>query len=368
MAEEIAIITADWHLASRAWSDRPIEGDSYFSLKQIVDQAIERNVLAVIGAGDLFDSKYNKAEPIAMFSDQMSRLQTANIDMWFTQGNHEAQFGRQWCSVHPWPDHLHQVSVQIGPFKFFGLDWTAPPLLQVGLAAIPPGTDVVVLHQAFSEWFDLGAEGRFSEISSARIGFAGDLHKIKRTVTRGRDGQELTMYSPGATSMNDITESPDKYFLVLHGDGSVKAHQLKTRKMFDIGVLARPEDLDNFVATIGDRLKESYDSVSDYPESIRKPLVRVVYPHWLEHAQRRITQAVGPLGHLFLKELPPDQSSVSESGVKPAVAGKAETLESMLPDFLERHELTHLADSAGRLLAAQDIETELLNMRKEIIT
>ena len=46
-----ALVASDLHLKRRTWSNRPIEGDSYFAWEQIVEQAITHEVKVVILAG-----------------------------------------------------------------------------------------------------------------------------------------------------------------------------------------------------------------------------------------------------------------------------------------------------------------------------
>jgi hypothetical protein len=369
-AEDIAIIFGDSHLADRAWKDRPIEGDSYFSLDQITHAAVAMDVVAVIGAGDLIDKQLNRARPIGRFNDAMDRLEKSQIPFYFIQGQHEMMTDRPWASVHHWPTHLSNRRYKIGQFMVWGLDWTQPPLLQIALGTIPGDTDVGIFHQVWEEWMGVGnPEGKFTEIGSVKLGFSGDLHKTKRTVTVGRDGQPLEMYSPGSTSMQSIDEPTKKHYLVLRGDGTVVPKVLKTRPHLELGVLATSEEVDSLVERLPGMINATWDTTTTFPEEVRAPTIRVSYPHFLCDVERRFRAAIGDRGHLFAKELPPDKietsgdDSVSIARVQ--ARGQAMTLDSMLAGFLDNRDLSGLYTPSNRLLNAPDIAAELRAMRDE---
>jgi len=219
-------------------------------------------------------------------------------------------------------------------------------------------------------------DGRFEEISSVIMGFSGDLHKTVKTKVTGRDGQELMMYSPGSTAMQDISEPPEKYFLVLRDDGTVITRKLKTRPFMKIGLLATPDEADQLMANIGGLVEQQWDLTANqgYPESVRAPLIRVVYPHFLGDIGRRLRAAVAGRGHVFEKELPPEKlmpqvsSSAGLMAADDADAGTAATLDLMLDEYVETQQIGGYAETCHRLLSSPDVPAELRKMRDEVLT
>ena len=129
----LLLATADWHLAPRAWANRPtLKSDSYFALEQIVSMAIDEQ-LPIVAAGDLIDRQVNEQAPIEFVREQLDKLQANKIPLWFIQGQHELQ-ARPWLRVHKWPDWLEEGGAVQGGLEIRGFDWKPTAELATKLA------------------------------------------------------------------------------------------------------------------------------------------------------------------------------------------------------------------------------------------
>jgi len=373
MPKPILSMSADWHLQNRAWTlaaGRDISGDSYYSLKQIVDHAIEHEVQAVVGAGDLIDKTINNSDPIVFLNQQLDRLQKKEIRCLYVQGQHEMQ-DRPWLSGHAWPEHMSGLQVTIDTVCMFGLDFHHSPQLQIALNAIPEGTHLLVAHQVWGEFMGSVAapQGGMSDVPMVGTVFTGDYHVRKEIETRGKDGQKLRVISPGSTCMQSIDEPWKKFFYVVYDDYTWKKVRLKTRHRVDWHVSAAA-DVDNLLQTVDTELTRIADETAGYDERVRKPIYWVEYPHKLGEHRGRIVKAIGDRAFIFWKEVPPEPPPEVVARRKEAQAKgerRAATLLTELPGYLQQAELGHLQGDCTRLLQAGSVEDELRRMREEAL-
>jgi DNA repair exonuclease SbcCD nuclease subunit len=116
------VFCADLHLEDGAWSSRPgIYGDTYYSFEQIVDYCIQHKLPLIMG-GDILEKKQNLARPVAKLSRGLTRLQNANVNAYYIQGNHEFDRHAPWLSVHPC-QFTCTTPVQFDDVAVYGLDW-----------------------------------------------------------------------------------------------------------------------------------------------------------------------------------------------------------------------------------------------------
>jgi len=301
------VFCADTHLADGAWASRPaIFGDSYYSLEQIIDYCLAHSLPLVIG-GDVLDVKRNHAAPVRVLCAEMAKMQAANLPVYYTQGQHELDRNTTWMSVHTWPTHVNQQEFVINGVNLWGIDWLPRGDIQDAFQSVPRSTDILVCHQV---WKDLMKNiGRpeccLSDVHNVQHVLTGDFHVT--TIERGinAQGEQVSLYSPGSTCMQDISEAQDKYFYVVVGDGrqfSVEPVPLRTRR-FKAYSLTDQNSLDNF-CTGGFEADVAQLVVSPpLPDAINKPLVRVKFDKKLPDAHLRITAAVGDLAHLFCEAM-----------------------------------------------------------------
>jgi hypothetical protein len=298
------VFCADLHLVDGAWSSRPaIYGDSYYSFEQIVDYCIEHKLPMIMG-GDILEKKQNLARPIAKLCAGLSRMQVAEVPVYYIQGNHEYDRNAPWLSVHEWPIHIHRMPWLIRGAKVYGLDWLPRGEIQEAFKQVPADTEILITHQV---WKDLmGNVGRpeceLVDVHHAQTVLAGDFHMTKIVNSTNAQGQTITMLSPGSTCMQDIGEVPEKSFFVVGripatGQITFVPVALNTRKFLGYTVKDQ-EALDKLCA--GEFVRDIQAALSSrLPDDIQKPLVRVKFDKRLPDAHLRITTAVGEAAHLF---------------------------------------------------------------------
>jgi hypothetical protein len=367
-AEPIAVFCADTHLADGAWANRPIKGDAYHSFRQIASVAFGEEI-PVIGAGDLLDKHRNVSNPINKLHEQLDWLGAAGLPFYFVQGQHEFS-DTPWFSSHAAAKHIHKKTIELGPFRVYGLDYQPAGELQQELDDIPKGTDILVAHQVWGDFMgDIASpQGGSHDVPVVSTMFTGDFHEYHEIDTKGKDGQDLHVVSPGSTCMQSISEPSKKYFLILMDDGTFKKHTLCTRPMLDWSLMLNQDDMEFFAENIENELLKLFNEGAEnrLPEKVCKPLLRVTYSHRLTDAKRRVLKLVNDRAHIFWKELPPEKEESQERRKQRRDGQKhSTTLLSKLPDYLKTHERTSLQAPSQRLLQAQDVTAELHRMREE---
>lgn len=298
--QPLFVFCADLHLEDGAWSSRPgIYGDAYYSFEQIVDYCIEHKLPLIMG-GDILEKKQNLARPIAKLCQGLTRMQNANVKAYYIQGNHEYDRNAPWLSVHPWPAHLHAKSAVIGGALVYGLDWQPKGEIQEALKQAPTGMDVLITHQVWKDFMgEIGrTECELRDVHHFQVVLAGDFHVTKEVQGVNAQGKPVRMLSPGSTAMQDMAESPDKFFFVIGRDvtGIVfEPVQLKTRR-FSNYVVKDVETLDRLCA--GQLAKDIQAMTGGLPPEIDKPLIRIKFDKRLPDAYLRLMTAVSHLGHI----------------------------------------------------------------------
>lgn len=373
MKKPIAVCFADSHLQERAWAGRPIEGDSYYSFKQIIDYAVSNRIKTVIGAGDLIDRQQNRAMPIVVLGQQLERLDEFCGLFYYIQGQHELE-QTPWLASFSNARHLHRNRLQLGPLVACGIDYQTADNLRADLELIPQGTDILFAHQTWTDFMGEKAatQGLLGDIPIVSTVYTGDYHHPMDINIVGATGQKMRVISPGSTCMQAIDEPVHKYFHVLYDDGSFERIRLKTRQLLEWQTLNTESDIDHFVSEIDAGLtRAASDAVDDgLPPEIAKPLLWLRYSHHVAAAIRtRVPRAVADRAFLFYKENPPEPVEAVERRREASERGeaKASTLESELHEYLVvRHELELEADSM-RLLQSPDPAETLRQLREEAL-
>lgn len=358
----IAVVCADTHLQQTAWSSSGIDGDSYFSLAQIFDVAIEREI-DVIGCGDLIDKKRNSSEPILQWYSQLDRLQRTGAGrLFYIQGQHEMQ-AMPWLSKHKCSVHVGDLSpFSIDGVDFLGLDWQSGPRLEKHLENEFP-CDVMLMHQVWGNL--MGSitipEGNFESVLGPKLVITGDYHKEYVDMELvNNDGKLLRVINPGSTCMQSIDEPPQKYCFILFDDLSTERLELLTRPHRRFPLIVGEEDLEQVMVDARAWSEEIMETRTDLPESIRKPLLWIHYSVEVREVKQRLSSVVEDSGFLFFKPYPRDRVDVEIMDVQ----GEA-TLESMLGGYLSQADLAYAEKDASRLLLSQEPLRELGAMLEE---
>lgn len=277
--------------------------------------------LAIIDCGDLHDQAINEQAPIGFFCQQMDRLQREKLAYMFVQGNHDHQL-RPWPMVHRWPEWLdfrkcaddpktHTGCMPLGGLTVQGFDWHPSAEIEACMELVYKDTQVLVMHQVS----ELMGSIRIPELVFGQVPYVpllviGDYHSHEQHIYKGKQGQDLTVLSPGSTCMQAINEEPQKHIYRLYDDLSYESVELKTRIVLRAPSILDGEALEAFIGEVEGQLQKAWDEAHDMglPENMRLPIIIVPYNPLISDAYRRIKRAVGEKGHLFDDaQLPPTQ-------------------------------------------------------------
>jgi hypothetical protein len=308
--QPLFVFCADLHLDDGAWTTRPaIYGDAYCSFNQIVDYCITHRLPLILG-GDILEKKSNSARPIVKLCAGLSRMQAASVPVFYIQGNHEYDRNAPWLSVHPWPVHMHAARQDIQNISVYGLDWLPRGEIQTALAAVPTDTDILVTHQVWKDFMgELGrTECELTDVHHVQTVLAGDFHVTKTVESTNAQGQPIRMLSPGSTAMQDMGETPDKFFFVVgQQDGKIifEPQPLKTRRLISHKVETQ-DALDELCAgALAAQIAQqvAYAAEQQFAPEITKPLVRIKFNKALPDAYLRVTTCVSDSAHLFCEAI-----------------------------------------------------------------
>lgn len=306
MRYPIAVVSADWHVEFNAYVKiRDMTRDSHFSLEQIVDLCVDRE-LPLIGAGDLFDKNSPDSASVQFVVNQMDRLKPFG-SCWYVQGQHEMVRSHPWMGLSPRAKHIHKSLVELHDVRFYGLDYQRPDNLGPELKAIPATADVLVCHQV---WIDLmgrqiGGEGEFSQIPHVAAVITGDFHKHLAMEAVGASSQRMLVFSPGSICLQSIKEDPSKFVFILYDDLSYESVKLKTRPVRKLSALS-PEGFEEVLRI----LPESLEPGVGLPDYISKPIVEIRYAHDIPDVHMRVHKIAKDRAHLFLTTIAKKEEDV----------------------------------------------------------
>jgi len=290
--QPLFVFTADLHLDDGAWSTKPgIYGDAYYSFEQIIDYCIAHKLPLILG-GDVLERKQNLARPITKLCKGLSRMQHAQLNVYYIQGNHEYDRNAPWLSIHPWPIHLHDAGVEFHGVGVWGLDWLPRGEIQDAFKTlVPEDTDILVTHQVWKDF--MGNVGRteceLTDVHHVHTVLAGDFHVTKTVESTNAQGKPIKMLSPGSTAMQDMGETPEKFFFVICEDAGqivFTPKKLNTRGAVSYAV-KDTDTLDQLCA--GGFAKEIATLVETaqaggYHTDVHKPLIKVKFDKRLPDA------------------------------------------------------------------------------------
>jgi len=296
MTEPIAVFTADNHLRPTTWGECPeLAGDAYYSLKQIVDYCRE-HALPLIQLGDLFDKAHPDSLSVGTYMYEIQRLHDRHIPFYYIEGNHDIA-DPPWASLHPWAIHAGKFTAE--GVNFLGIDYCTgsdfPAVMSHHADAIA-SADVVLMHQAWAEIQTMGKHNAtMSQMPAGCVLLTGDYHVTLSVGEKAANGEPITAYSPGSTSMQSLAESPEKVFGVLHSDLSVTWEKLKTRPFINAGKINTPAELDALIT----RMATPPIDCEELPQQYQKPILLVKYRDDIPDAYVRLVAAAGEQYYLF---------------------------------------------------------------------
>ena len=364
------LVTSDLHLSDKIWKHRPIEGDSYYSWRQIVDLAIDQDCKAVTLAGDILDKQINLSRPVKELTSGLSRLSDARLEVYYNQGQHEYQ-SHPWMSLNESTVWLQQDMITTaGGHTISGCDYQdADGLLAFLKTSSARESDVLVCHQVWLEFMgeECKPQGSFADIpGNVSYLITGDYHEHIC-----QKFGNLTVLSPGSTHLRSISEPEDKFIFFVEftdaGKVKIKSHPLITRRKFEIDLVKNPSFETAASAIEGYLgLAEEYADEHHMPEVVRKPLMRLVYPKDEVDLCNKVTKLVGDRAHMFYKQV----KQVSAESLDPQLVNYVESTDRVnmshcLDTFIDKKKQPKTHSLASKLLSAPDPEQALHRWVKE---
>jgi exonuclease SbcD len=244
--------TADTHVGYRQYNSPERRADFLSAFERVVAAAIERDVDAVVHAGDVFHDRRPGLQDLLGTVDVLRDLADAGIPFLAVVGNHEDKREAQWLDLFERLDlatHLDAGGTVVGDTTFYGLDYVpASGREDLDYEFTPPETDhaALVAHGAFAPLAP--AVGRSpwdveAVLDAANVAFdavlLGDEHEPGQADV---DGTWVT-YS-GSTERTSASERDERgYNVVAFDDGvDVRRRGLDTRPFRFVDVELRADE------------------------------------------------------------------------------------------------------------------------------
>lgn len=345
------VFAADLHLANGAWLRRPeIAGDAIRSFEQIIDYCVDHRRALVLG-GDVIDVTTPPPNVVCVICRQMDRMARDNLPVYYVQGQHELNRDTPWLSVHHWPQHIHRRLIDIGGELVYGLDWQPNLRLQEELSTVPATAQTLVCHQVWSDFMGVGVtEGSLGEIPYVTKVLTGDYHRRRDLTVTGASGQSISVYSPGSTCMQEISEQPDKYFIDFV-NGWPQDVRLETREFYHEQLLTELS-LDAFCLQF--LAAKSADV---------RPLLRVTYLDSLPDVQPRVKAAVGDAAHIFWNPIADQRQAVAVDFASLSSAGVFRDIPQAIAALTG--DAPEISQGGQRLWQSADLPATIAELRQE---
>ena len=282
-----AIFAADLHLAPRTRASFPTMcNDAYFGLHQLVDMANEKQ-LPLVFCGDIFDKAMVDSYTLQIYIDELSRLDP-KLCLYAIEGDHELAAPR-WFEFSKRAVALADQPVTLNGINLVGVDFqradTLPDKLKAA-ATVFDQTDctvdntILVTHEGWAEMRQLGhTEGKFSDVHKFQLMVSGDFHTPGIWNGTNAAGAPLSVYSPGATCMQSVSEVPEKWalegFVDTDAGGLIgfKPIPLKTRPFFKMQITDN-ESAEAYLTQCW-RLASGQVDVTGLPPELHTPFVYI---------------------------------------------------------------------------------------------
>lgn len=206
------------------------------ALQGIVDLCIQREVQALMIAGDLFDGNLRSIKTAAFLNGQMERLQNAGIQVFIIRGNHDAE--NRLLGELSLPANVHVFpakggSVVLGPYRVtvHGVSFAKPhaeeSLLPLYPDPQPDHFNIGLLHSSLAgaPGHDPYAPCRVSDL----VDFGYDYWCLGHIHTRKVHAENPFVVMPGMPQGRDIGEQGAKSVtMVSVDDAMVSLEEIKT--------------------------------------------------------------------------------------------------------------------------------------------
>ena len=123
------IHTGDTHIGYRQYHSPDRQADFFAAFEQVIDDAIDLDVDAIVHAGDLFHNTRPAIPDLMQTVSALRRLARADIPFLGIVGNHEATSDRQWLDLFSDLDlaiRLDSDGYELHDVTLYGLDYVPP--------------------------------------------------------------------------------------------------------------------------------------------------------------------------------------------------------------------------------------------------
>lgn len=219
----VLLHTSDTHLGYHQYHLEQRADDFAAAFKQVIHDAIDLNVDAIVHSGDMFHDSNPRIGPLLQAIQQLRRLQAAEIPFLTVAGNHDSTRDAQWVSVFSEVAdaiHLGQEPTIIGDVAIYGQDYVSPlrrDQLTYDFEQHDAAHGVLVAHGAFDPLVRHGKWSLPTVLSSASIGFDVALLGDDHTPVYQNIGGTFVTY-PGSTERTATDQREERgYTLVQFG-------------------------------------------------------------------------------------------------------------------------------------------------------
>jgi DNA repair exonuclease SbcCD nuclease subunit len=217
------IHTGDTHLGYRQYHSPERREDFLRAFEQVVTDAIEEDVDAVVHAGDLFHDRRPDLNALHGTISVLRRLRDADIPFLAVVGNHEGTRGRQWLDLFEMlglATRLGEDPEVVGEAAFYGLDHVPKSKrddLDYRFADHDQPHAALVSHGLFQP-FDLGDWDAEEVLTEANVDFdamlLGDNHEPDK-----KEVADTWVTYCGSTERCSADEREDRGYNIVEFDG-----------------------------------------------------------------------------------------------------------------------------------------------------
>ena len=296
-----------------------IRNSSRDALEKIVQAGIDRNVDAVIVAGDLFDGEVRSMKTAAFVSNQMRRMNSAGIQVYMIKGNHDAE--SKIATQIPMPENVHIFSgrsttrrIDSAGIAIHGVSYAGRLVAESLLPKFPQPLDgyfnIGILHTSLggSAGHDSYAPCSESELTAHGYDYWALGHIHKRIVAR----EEPHIVMPGIPQGRDIGESgPKSVTLVEVSNGKASIEEIATAKAEFGHVAAEVAGItswDNLLGVLSEALCEAAQKASA-PNFVARIVVEGKSPlHWrIRHSKdillEQLRDEISLIGGIWIEQI-----------------------------------------------------------------
>lgn len=243
MKEAAFLAIGDLHLTDYIWrNQKHVYGDAASAFSEIIDLAIkERTALVLVG--DIFDNVTPEPHLIKFFRSQIDKMQSAGVDVYAIQGNHDLR-------PTPWPGAIHDFVQQIGDgiptdingLSVVGLDYGPKSKFLERISALPKQFDVLFLHQAARQYlhYENAWNADLDDITSdIRLIVMGDIHVCWDAKLKSGAHALYT----GASHPRNISQVGQHSVVRVYTDGTWNRVPLQRSRRIQVFRLNTPQDV-----------------------------------------------------------------------------------------------------------------------------